>query len=83
MKKIFLLFIVLLLSSCSFDFSFLEQDLNSEEKKYNITIAADIQNGIVITDKTSACFNEEVEVFVVANEGYELSNLYINELAIE
>ena len=83
MKKIFLLFIVLLLSSCSFDFSFLDQDLNSEEKKYNITIADDIQNGMLITDKTSAFFNEVVEIFVVANEGYELSDLYINELKIE
>ena len=84
MKKIFLLFIVFFLSSCSFDFSFLNQEFNNtEEEKYNITIATGILNGTVTTDKISASFNEVVEVFVVPNEGYELSDLYINELKIE
>ena len=80
MKKIFLLFIVIFLSSCSFDFSFLDQDFNNTEvEKYNITIASNIKNGTVTTDKLTASYNEEIEIFVTPDENYELKYLYVND----
>ena len=64
MKKIFLLLIVLLLSSCSFDI------LKEDTEKYNITISDTIKNGTVIADKTTASKGEVITLTITPDVGY-------------
>ena len=67
MKKIFLLLIVFLLSSCSFDITKDEED---KIVKYNITLADTIKNGNVSFDKQEAAKGEVVTLTITPDVGY-------------
>ena len=69
MKKLFLLLIVLLLSSCSFDM--IKEDTNVDEvPKYQITIADSIKNGMVSSDKFEATKGEIITLTITPDTGY-------------
>ena len=71
MKKLFLLLIVLLLSSCSFDM--IKEDTNVDEvPKYQITIADSIKNGMVSSDKFEATKGEIITLTITPDTGYSL-----------
>ena len=78
MKRIVIfLLLVLFLSSCSIDDFIKPKD--EEDKLYKITLSSDIENGIVIVDKTVAKKGETVTLTVTPNEGYSFNYIKILE----
>ncbi|MCQ2204043.1 MAG: leucine-rich repeat protein [Bacteroidales bacterium] len=50
-----------------------------KKKTYTISVDENITNGVVATPKTTAEMDEEINVTVTPNEGYELGSLTLND----